>query len=284
MDSLTAALAAARLGSFSAAALELEITHAAVSRRIAAAEEWAGLRLFDRHGRGVLPTPNGQRILARLALAVEQIAVLGERPHQRRLPVVRLAVTPAFARFWLLPRLRTLEGRPADVRIEVVAELTHADLAGGEVDLAIRYGRGGWKLGPERRLFDELLLPVAGPALLPPGVRRQPQDIAALPLLHSGDTTNWRCWADAHGVRLKPKPADRSFADYALTLEAAAAGLGVALWNQGLHRCDSALTACPEFPVRSPLAYFLLSRAAAPHTPPGLMVQRIDGLLERAGD
>jgi LysR family transcriptional regulator, glycine cleavage system transcriptional activator len=57
----------------------------------------------------------------------------------------------------LLPRIRDLKGHPADFRIELVAGLKHAYLAGGKVDLAIRYGRGGWKLGPERRLLDETL-------------------------------------------------------------------------------------------------------------------------------
>lgn len=129
LESLIAAFTAARLGSFSAAALDLEITHAAVSRRIAAAEEWAGVRLFARHGRGVVVTPDGQRILARAALAVDQIADLADRPQrQERVPVVRVAVTPSFARFWLLPRIRDLEGNPSSFRIDIAADLRHADI------------------------------------------------------------------------------------------------------------------------------------------------------------
>jgi DNA-binding transcriptional LysR family regulator len=287
LESLVAAFTAARVGSFSAAALELDITHAAVSRRIVAAEKWAGVRLFDRHGRGVVVTPDGQRILARAALAVDQIAELADRPlKQKRVAVVRVAVTPSFARFWLLPRIRDLEGHPADLRVEVVADLKHADLAGGKVDLAIRYGRGGWKLGPERRLLDETLQPVAMAGLVPPKARLRAADVIALPLLHDGDSGNWKAWAACHQVSFAPKPADRTFADYGLALEAAGGGLGVALWNRGLH----ALAECPHdmvplgaFPVSSPLGYFLLSRPAGESTPIALVAERIRAACRMRG-
>lgn len=83
-ESLVAALEAARLGSFSVAAAELGITHAAVSRRVAVVEEWVGSRLFERHGRGVVLTPNGQRVVARVRGALEQIrysAAVAQRPE-----------------------------------------------------------------------------------------------------------------------------------------------------------------------------------------------------------
>jgi len=278
MESLVAAVTAARLGSFSAAALELDVTHAAVSRRVATAEAWAGVRLFTRRGRGVSPTNDGQRALARLSLALEQIAQIGERPQRaRRLPVVRLAVTPSFARFWLLPRLRDLEHQPTDIRIEVVADLTHADLASGEVDLAIRYGRGGWKIGPEDRLFEEPLYPVVSRALLS-SRSMSAAEVLEAPLLHNGDTTNWRCWTAAHEVVFRPKPSDRLAMDYALTLDAASVGLGAALWNGGLHALSTVpppLVTIPELTVLSPLRYFLLSRSLGAHTPAATIAERI---------
>lgn len=146
IDSMTAALAVSQFGSFSAAAIELNITHAAVSRRVATLEAWAGIKVFKRHTRGVVPTEEGQRILARLDAALTQIEELSiPRKTKHVLPPVRVAVTPSFARFFLLPKLSLLSGTPNDIHIEVIASLNHADLLGGEVDLAIRYGRGAWK-------------------------------------------------------------------------------------------------------------------------------------------
>jgi LysR family glycine cleavage system transcriptional activator len=284
MDSLVAAMTAVRLGSFSATALELGITHAAVSRRIAIAEEWAGLRLFDRHGRGVVPTPNGQRVLARVEVALDQIANLGAGPKMKRgVPSVRLAVTPSFARFWLLPRLKSLESDPPDVTIQVLADLKHADLPGGEVDLAIRYGRGGWRAGSEERLFAETLVPVATKDLLAPTGLVKATDIIRLPLLHGGDTTNWRAWIAEHADTFRPKPVDRIFVDYSLAIDAASAGLGVALWNQSLHGVADGLIAVRKFEVTSPLAYYLLSRAGDAHSPAALVARRIRSQIRSKG-
>ena len=278
MDSLIAATTAAKRGSFSAAALELQTTHATVSRRVATAEEWVGLRLFERRARGVVPTSNGQRILARLEVALSQIRILAVTPDRRvrrRVPVVRLAVTPSFARCWLLPRLQLLQGDPADVWIEVVADLRYADLAGGEVELAIRYGRGGWNIGVESRLFEESLMPVATSDCLSRMGRSRAVDIAGLPLLHGGDTTNWRTWATTHEIAFHPKPEDRVFADSSLALDAARASLGVALWNRTLHAVDSSLVVLDELGVTSELAYFLVSRAGNTYSPAAVVAERI---------
>ena len=275
-DTLIAALTALRLGSFSAAAIELGITHAAVSRRIAVVEEWAGERLFERHGRGVLPTPNGQRILTRIGVALDQIALLGHVGKVRRkLPTVRLSVTPSFARYWLFPRVTSLEGQPPTVRLEIVAGLTSADLRGGEVDLAIRYGRGNWKVGTEQKLYDETLIPVVARSLHQGRSGVQAGDIAKWPLLHASDATNWKAWMAAHGQSLTTKGSDRVLADYAITLDAALAGLGVALWIRELHGLPEGLVAFDKFPAKSPLGYYLLSRAGDVDSPASGVASRI---------
>ena len=275
-DNLAAALTALRLGSFSAAAIELGITHAAVSRRIAVVEEWAGERLFERHGRGVLPTPSGQRILTRIGVALDQIALLGLAGKvERKLPTVRLSVTPSFTRYWLLPRFLSLEGQSPIIRLEIVAGLTHADLLGGEVDLAIRYGRGNWKVGTERKLYDETLIPVVAKSLLRGRSKIQAKDIAKWPLLHAGDATNWKSWATAHAHKLTTKSSDRILADYAIAIDAATAGLGVALWIRELHGLPEGLVAFDEFPAQSPLGYYLLSRAGDVDSPTSGVASRI---------
>ena len=274
-DNLLAALAALRLGSFSAAAGELGLTHAAVSRRVAGVEAWAGVRLFTRHGRGVQATPDGQRILNRVAVALEQIELLGRSARVRgSMPTVRLALTASFARYWLLPRLAAIEGLPAEVRVEPVAALAPADLAGGEVDLAIRYGRGSWRVGQEHKLYDETLIPVVAPSFIGTRPTIAARDIACWPLLHGSDTINWRAWAARHGVKAG-KAADRVFDGYALAIDAAQAGLGVALWNSALHRLPDGLVACTELPVASPLGYYLLRRAGDTDSPAARVAARL---------
>ncbi|MFT3850425.1 MAG: LysR substrate-binding domain-containing protein [Propionivibrio sp.] len=279
-ESLLAALEAARLGSFSAAAAELGITHAAVSRRVALVEEWTGVRLFERHGRGVMLTPNGQRVVARVRGALEQIAILGHSGAKARVPVVRVAVTPSFARLWLFPRLKAIEGELPDVRIEVVADLKHANLASGEVDLAVRYGRGGWRVGAEQRLFDETLVPVIAPTLLAeakgPVTAIRPDDVLKWPLLHDADPTNWRAWSETHcGRSLATKPSDRVFLDYGLAFAAAANGLGVVLWTPELHALPAGLLALNHLCSAGPLTYYLLRRTGDSRSPAALVAERM---------
>src|SRR5690349_17693009 len=106
LDGLSALIAAADTGSFTAAAEALNITHGSVSRRIAALEAWLGTILFERHGRGVRLTPAGQRFAtdARRTLGILSRSADQWRPRRGR-PTVRLTAVPSFARLWLIPRL-----------------------------------------------------------------------------------------------------------------------------------------------------------------------------------
>ena len=275
-EHLIAALTTAKVGSFSAAALELNLTHAAISRRISAFENWAGIKLFDRHARGVTPTAAGLRVLSKTATALELISNLKEpRLKKHKLPVVRLAVTPSFARYWLFPRLKFLEGNPADVVIEILADLKNSNLKGGEVDLAIRYGGGNWRQGTEKKLFDDKLVPVLASQPRPIDNPRTAQELALLPLLSSGDNTNWKNWLENYYPGATRKNSDRLFQDYSLAMDAASCGVGVALWNQSLHSLDNRLSALDKFSFSGRLGYYLIRRSGDVTSPTAMVADRI---------
>lgn len=265
LDCLVAVLEASRAGSFSATAEALGVTHAAISRRVHVVEHWLGTALFERHGRGVRPTPAGQRFVAEVEAALAGIRESAERWKPRaELPTVRISVLPSFARLWLLPRLAVLQGTPARVRIELVLEHRLADLGEGGVDLAIRYGRGRSTPGGDSRLLlRETLFPVAAPRLAAQlGTHPGPARIAALPLLHDSDASQWRSWLADGGHRLRPKSSDRRFEDYDLVLVAACAGLGVALLRSPLADAwlgDGRLTRIYGGALPNPMAHHLVS-------------------------
>jgi DNA-binding transcriptional LysR family regulator len=266
MECIAAVMVSARLGSFSAAAEELGLSPATVSRRAEGAEAWAGIKIFDRHGRGVRPTLEGQQLISKLVRALEGVnAVIDRERAPRRRPVVRVGVTPSFARFWLLPRLAALEGR--DVTIEVVADLRMADLERGEVDLAIRYGGGGWHMEHEEPLFHETCAPYAKRAAFPNFATATPAEIAELPLLHNCYLRSWRAWASLHDVKIRRKSVDRVFADTGLVVDAALEGLGVGLWLSSLSPVEKApkgLVVRSDLSAPSPFSYHLLMRAQRP--------------------
>ncbi|NZA26443.1 LysR family transcriptional regulator [Luteimonas sp. SJ-92] len=236
IEALAAVIAARRSGSFTAAAEMLGLTHGAVSRRVHAVEHWLGTPLFERHGRGVRITPAGQRFVAQVEQALASIRDSADRWRPRRdLPVVRLSVVPSFARLWLMPRLRELQGAPPLCRIELQIEHRVADLRAGQSDLAIRYGRGRWRGVDSRLLFGETLFPVASPGFAAEsGLAAGAGRIAGVPLLHDSDTGQWRTWLRAAGTEFRAKASDRRFEDYDLVLAAARAGLGVALLRSPL--------------------------------------------------
>jgi len=206
---------------------------------------------------------------------IEQLAVRRSVPgNVSSAPVVRLALTPSFARFYALPRLSLWEqpasDKPADLRIEIIADLKHANLLEGEVDLAIRYGRGGWKQGSEAGLFEDDLCPVISPRLFSESLASPSKNAVAtilqLPLLHAGDSSNWRHWSAAHSLQFKAKNADRILHDYQMTLEAARCGLGVALWSQRLHGLEmfgNDLMPLKFLSAKGELAYYLITRTNA---------------------
>ena len=283
-EALQASLAAARTGSFTAAAAELEVTHATISRRVEMAEKWFQCSLFDRHARGVTVTATGQIALAKVAHAFEQLKQARQsRPVGQTLPIVKLATTSSFARFWLIPRLSELEGTKQDLRIELITSALNASLSSGEVDIAIRYGRGQWSDGDEEPLFDESLRPVASPEVV--AMNEQPLSlIQNSPLIHTADTTLWRALMSHHGKRLTSKPTDRVMGDYAQAIEAARSGLGIALWNPAIHSLDAfngQLVALNELSCPSPLRFFLLSKPGPPHTPPMRVRSRLHRLLSK---
>jgi DNA-binding transcriptional LysR family regulator len=231
LEGLTAVLAAADAGSFTAAAEALGVTHAAVSRRVAVVEAWLGTPLFERRGRGVALTLAGRRFAAEVEGALDRIEQVADRWRPRRGgEMVRLSVLPSFAKLWLLPRMAALQGDPPMLQLELLIEHRQSDLEAREADLVIRYGRGAWPGVQAQLLFQEDLAPAASPPLAARiGAGASAARIVQHPLIHDSDTRQWRDWLAGEGVRYRPRQGDRRFEDYDMVLAAAEAGLGVCL-------------------------------------------------------
>lgn len=229
LEALEAVLAAARLGSFSAAADDLGITHGAVSRRVAITERWARLRLFERHGRGVRLTLDGERFAARIELAMAMLVdsrMTGLAGHG--LDTIRVSVVQSFARLWLIPRLTALEGSPPDLRVELEIDNRHMTLS--DARIAIRLGRGNWPNVVSEPLFDEVLQPVATQAIARTlGTDPRIEDLLQYPLLHDASEAGWRLWLASQSHTYQAEGRDRTLSGHDLTLLAAASGMGIAL-------------------------------------------------------
>lgn len=230
LEAVHTALAVQRTGSFSAAADVLDLTHGAVSRRVAALEAWVGRPLFERRARGVHPTPDGQRFLSASATALDLIEDAAGAWSPRRAEM-RISCTPSFAKLVLLPNLQSLEDG-SGARIEVVAEHRNADLEAGEADIAVRCGTGQWRAVTARRVASEQVVPIALPRLasaIERGSGALADELLRHTLLHDSDVLGWRTWLGGQGRTYCLRPKDRRFEDYTVVLAAAAEGLGIAL-------------------------------------------------------
>src|ERR1700721_807180 len=103
--------AAARTGSFTAAAAELNVTQPAVSRMLGRFEEYLGVRLFDRTANGAVLTEEGELLYRRVLdgfRSIESGLIEIER-RRHGSETVTLSVSSAFTTHWLMPRIDKLK-------------------------------------------------------------------------------------------------------------------------------------------------------------------------------
>jgi len=200
MTMLQSFAAAARLGSFSKAAIELSLTQSAVSRQVAALEQWLGHALFDRNGRRVFLNAHGRTYADAIAPALADIRratrnILSHSPDN----TIELATLPGFGLRWLAPRLPRFNAVYPQIRVNLTAQNEEIDLAGSGFDGAIHFGYPDIKGGEHHLLFHERVVPVVAPALA--RTIKAPKDLLSYPLLTLRNRPDaWADWFMLAGV------------------------------------------------------------------------------------
>lgn len=228
LNSLRAFEVAARHLSFTRAAEELHVTQAAVSHQVKALEARLGVPLFRRLPKGLLLTEEGHALLPELREAFDRLAQAVDRVGRSGATgSLTISLLTTFALGWLVPRLPQFQAaHPSiDVRLTTTARLV--DFAIEDVDVAIRYGAGGWAGLRCDKIFDDVVTPLCGRRFK--DKLRKPEDVLSLPLLHEQYEHDWRTWFNAAGLsvgRLKPGPV---FDSTRVAIEGAIAGAGIAV-------------------------------------------------------
>jgi DNA-binding transcriptional LysR family regulator len=150
----------AKRRSFTAAAAALRVTPSAVSQGIGALERRLGVRLLQRTTRSVGLTEAGERFLARLRPALDDVRAsfaaldsLRDRPAG----TLRLNVPRIASRRFLEPRLAAFLAKYPDIELDVVVDDGFSDLIEGGFDAGIRLGESlerdmiGVRIGGEER-------------------------------------------------------------------------------------------------------------------------------------
>ena len=240
LRALAAFEAAARLGNFSDAARDLEITTSAVSQQIKILETFLGTRLFDRLSRGVRPTESGAAFHAAVHEAYRRIddgtlRILG--PRESETLTVRCGLS--FGLRWLAPRLPLFLAEHPDVDLRIVTPIFGS--AEREPDIEIVYGQVGCEGRRCEHLPAEDIVPMCSPQLLRDGPSLQgPADLAKFRLIDPLVTDlTWERWFALHGVMVVPHRRV-SFDSVLMALQAAASGMGIALEGDFLASEDLA--------------------------------------------
>lgn len=242
LTSVKAFEAAARHGSFKAAAAELHVTPAAVSLQVRQLEDWLGLPLFDRSGAALVLTVKGRSYCAELTKALNLLARATDDVRGDGLSgSLRITALPSFASKWLLLRLERFTARYPDIDLVLETDTTIQNLAGRKVDLAIRAGTGRWQGLTADLISRESFTPMFSPTLLEgPNPLAGPADLRLHPLIHSTPRDGWERWLELAAVEGVDARKGMVICDSSLALQAAVEGQGVVLGRTFLAAGDIA--------------------------------------------
>lgn len=247
--------------SFAAAAHLLHVTPAAVSMQVRALEDYLQVPLFQRSGREVALTAEGNTLLpgVRRGLAELQQAMQQLR-QSRHAGLLQISTLASFMQKWLLPRLPQFRAQHADIDLQVHTSTEYVAFTEGGYHAAVRMGAGPTPGLYGEKLMDEWYVAVCSPELLARhGPVRGTEDLQRYPLLRSTDES-WSLWDDV-GQRRTWLESGLAF-DQALALQAAAEqGQGLALTRWSIAVQDLAngrLVRASERAIPYPRSYWFV--------------------------
>lgn len=275
LNALRAFEASARHQSFSAAAKELHVTPAAVGQLVRTLEQWLGTPLFHRSTSGpsrLIPTETAARALPDLRAGFDRLVLGVERLREGAASgVLTVAVSPAFAGKWLLPRLESFQSAHPDTDVRLDTNLRPVDFVAQGIDIGVRYGKGNWPGLAAVKLLEEEVFPVCAPRLWEDkGGFAGPADLVGQTLIHDlsmdqdSGFPSWQTWLQGHQLSDNAAARGLKINNSAAVLQAAIDGQGIALARSVMAHDDlkagRLVRLFPRLKEGSPLAYYIVYR------------------------
>ncbi|MBD8121836.1 LysR family transcriptional regulator [Pseudomonas lutea] len=234
LNAVRAFEATARLNSVSLAAEQLNVTHGAVSRQLKVLEEHLGVALFVKDGRGLKLTDAGIRLRDVSADALDRLrGVCAELSHGSADAPFVLGCSGSLLARWFIPRLGRLNADLPDLRLHLSAGEGDLDPRRPGLDALLIFAEPPW---PADMQVFELARERIGPVMSPryaqfEQLRRAPvQRLLDEPLLQTTSRLQaWPTWAKENGIDPHELNYGQDFEHLYYLLEAAVAGLGVAI-------------------------------------------------------
>lgn len=265
LRALEAFVRVVRLGSAKAAAAELGLSPSALSRRVAALEDFTGKRLFTRQHQAMKLTDDGQAFYAAVSPKLEELAEAVEaQVDPGRVLRLHLGIPSLFGGQRLFPRLPELRKQHPRLHIDIDTSPHPAERVGDTLDAAIILSKVPDPAFHAVRLDHNNVYAITSRTLA--------EEIGSTPdldklarqtfMIHTDLSESFEAWKEAIGLgRLQPAAIDH-FDSGQLILEAAAQGLGIAIMHDDhFNRAnDDRLARLFEIEVESPYSYWFICR------------------------
>ncbi|MCP3866927.1 MAG: transcriptional regulator GcvA [Gammaproteobacteria bacterium] len=263
LNSLRSFEAAARHSSFNQAAQSLHVTPSAISHQIKSLEAFLKTTLFTRINRQVILTAAGEKYLASIEHALEEIETATRRLMARpNVSTVNIDVAPAFLTRWLIPRISAFKEQHPDVELRLSATNARVDFNQSDTDMAIYLGQNEWEDTEAHYLRGVSMVMVCSPRLLEQETPLEsPADLKNHCLLHiTSRSGEWSELLENLGITEGPADDGQTFSSTALAISAAVEGIGIALTDRGLveHELHYGLLTIPfKLDLNSDRAFYL---------------------------
>ena len=268
--------AAARTGSFTRAAEELNVQQPAVSASIKQLEAALGTLLFVRAHKSVTLTHAGERLFNEVESAFTRIHQTAEMLSGRAAQDhVTLSASSAFVHYWMIPRLSGFHAAHPGVDLRLQNSEREPNIDAEGISLAVRRGTGKWPGCESHLIAAEVISPIASPRVMAAAVNlRTVSTLAQHTLIHLEEPIRERPgWADFFAHWSAPYQEPRTglrLNDYALVLQAAIAGEGFAFgWHHVTdHMIDQGvLTRRDEWAWETGAGFYLVWSSTNPLSP-----------------
>ncbi len=235
LNALRAFEAAARLGSFTAAAEELSVTPGAITQHIKTMEAWAETTLFVRNARGVDLTPLAEELLPAFVSAFDQLGQAVQALRNKATPEkIKIATLPAVAQLWLAPRLGILRQLAPEISVSVVAMERPPNLMREPFDITLFFTSD--PLGADDlEVVQDRIFPVCAPQVA--------ERLSSISDLHNETLLHDSAWANDWDMWLSAQPAAKGISNkgtthslFSVALEEARHGGGVLMAHDALVR------------------------------------------------
>jgi LysR family transcriptional regulator, glycine cleavage system transcriptional activator len=268
LSGVEAFVAVARTGSVKAAAEELALSSPALSRRIQSLERFVGRDLFERRHQAMALTSAGERLIALIAPAIDQLSdALESVSSNGDVMRLRLGVLPLFATQRLMPQIAELRAAHPEMHLDLDTAPHAATRLGDGIDAAIILSREPDPALHSDRLDRNKVFAISAKHFRngPHAITRPEQLRELTVIIHRDMPDTFEEWRKAMGIpHLEPATVDH-YDSGQLMLDAAAQGLGVAFMHES-HFNDShddRLVKLFDAEVESPYSYWFVCRPRA---------------------